>query len=134
MEVLLIADALGAVVNHLTNVLGVPFSSETPTTVPEVYGRVQHLQGTRADLVLDTQPLHVRVWASTAYNAWITAQQAHAVICALEGVTVDGVLFLAAEADLPAWFPDPDTSGPSYIFTAIVTTEAVESSVTVGSP
>lgn len=134
MDVLLIADALGALVTHLTSVMGVPFSSETPSTVPEVYGRVQHLQGTRSDLVLDTQPFHVRVWAPTAYNAWITAQQAHAIICALEGVTVGSVLFLAAEADLPAWFPDPDTSGPSYIFTATVTTEAVESSVTVGSP
>lgn len=130
MDVLLVADALGALVTHLTSVMGVPFSSETPSTVPEVYGRVQHLNGTRADLVIDTQSLHIRVWAPSAYNAWITAQQAHAIICALEGVTVGGVLFLAAEADLPAWFPDPDTSGPSYIFTATVTTEAVGSSIT----
>lgn len=128
-----IADALGALVTHLTSVMGVPFSSETPTTVPEVYGRVQHLTGTRSDLVIDSQPFHVRVWASTAYNAWITAAQARDVICALEGVEVGGVLFLAAEADLPAWFPDPDTTGASYIFTATMTTEAVEPSVSVST-
>lgn len=124
---LLVADVLGALVSHLTSATGVQFSSETPSTVPARYGRIQHLTGTRDSLVLDTQSYHIRVWGPNAFSAWDLARRAHGSLCAVEGQTVQGVLLLDVEADLPAWFPDPDTRGASYLFTATLTTEAVES-------
>lgn len=123
---LLVADALKALVTLLASATGVPFSSETPTNVPSRYGRVQHLIGTRDSLVLDTQNFHVRVWGLSPHDAWDLARHAHGAVCGSEGTTVAGVLINAAEADLPAWFPDPDTGGASYIFTATLTTEAVD--------
>lgn len=123
---LLVADAVGALVKVLTSAAGAPFSTETPSTVPTRYGRVQHLPGDRTDLVIDEQNFLIRVWAESAYQAWLLARTAQAVVCGLEGSIAHGVMFLAAEATLPAWFPDPDTRGPSYLFTATLTTEAVE--------
>lgn len=123
---LLAADVMGALVRHLTDATLVPFSTETPTTVPSEYGRCQHLTGYRSSLVLDSQDVHVRVWAATARRAWLLARVAHAAVIDTEGRTVHGVHVLSASATMPAWFPDPDTRGPSYVFTATLLTEAVE--------
>lgn len=124
VETLQLVDVVGPLVRYLTASVGVPFSGETPSTVPTSYGRVQILAGGSRVETIDSQPLLVRVWSDTQKHAWELARRTHDELAGLVGVQIDGVFILDLELTFPAWFPDPDTRGASFVFNATITSQA----------
>lgn len=123
-ETLQLVDVVGPLVRSLTAAVGVPFSGETPSTVPTSYGRVQIVAGGSRVDTIDTQPLLVRVWSDTQKHAWNLARNTHDHLATLVGTKVEDLFILDLELTLPAWFPDPDTRGASFVLNATVTSQA----------
>jgi hypothetical protein len=123
-EVIVFPDAVGVVVEFLSDEVGGHVGSVVPPERPTQFIVVQRVGGVRRNLVTDAATLTVECWAEPEHpeNAHDLAQYARAVLHTMPGQVIDGVtVYKVDEIAGPAYLPDPASDQPRYSFTVSVT-------------
>ena len=120
-------DVVALLVSYLT--AGFADRSETatvhtqvPNPRPAKFVLVPRVGGPARNVVVDSPTIGVECWAATPGQAHDLAQLTRALIRALPGQSVSGVMFYSvAEFAGPQQLPDPDSNQARYIYTPSLT-------------
>jgi hypothetical protein len=127
MQPILFPDVEALLVDHLTAryaALGESASVHTavPNPRPERFTLVPRLGGVARNVVVDTPTIGVECWAATEAQALALCQLTRAIIRAMPGTVVGGVMFYSVgELAGPTKLRDPASDQARYIYTPTLT-------------
>lgn len=117
----LFPDSTALIVDYLDGLLGVPVRHEVPNPRPATFVTVDRGGGTRHTIVTDAPLVLLEAWAASPEAAMDLIQLARAYLHDLPGRVLDGhPVYRVDEAAGPANLPDPLSSQPRAVFTAVV--------------
>lgn len=100
--------------------------TQTPNPRPQRFTLVPRVGGPARNVVVDQPTLAVECWAPTTGAAHDLCQLTRALIGALAGQTISGVMFYSvSEFAGPQQLPDPDSNQARYIYTPSLTCRGV---------
>jgi hypothetical protein len=96
--------------------------SKVPNPRPALFTIVPRIGGARRNLVVDQPTLGVECWGPSNTAAFELCAVTRALIGAMEGRTIGGVMFYGfAELAGPTQLPDPDSNQARYVYTPSLT-------------
>lgn len=96
--------------------------TKVPNPRPQAFTIVPRLGGTNRNVVVDQPTLGIECWGPTEGAAFDLCALTRALIGALAGRTINGVMFYSvAELSGPTQLPDPESNQARYIYTPTLT-------------
>lgn len=120
-------DVEALVVDYLTDQYALRGETATahtqvPNPRPSRFVLVPRVGGPARNIVVDQPTLGIECWAPTAGAAYELCRLTRALIGALAGQSIEGVMFYAVgEFAGPTQLPDPDSNQARYIYTPTLT-------------
>lgn len=127
MQPVVFADVEALLVDYLTTQFAARSETATvhtrvPNPRPSRFVLVPRVGGTTRNVVVDTPTIGVECWAATPGAAYELCSLTRALIGALPGQVLDGVMFYSiGEFAGPQQLPDPDSNQARYIYTPTLT-------------